>query len=142
MWRTGSLWLLLEGEPETPNGGLTAREWAIATSFGPRNLAESAKELYLESARQARQVRSLGDVPLIVLTAGKPPRKASGPAEARRAIRGQQAWIEMQGQLTRLSSRARQVVFSESRHCIQCDAPHAIVDAVREVVRTARTGRW
>lgn len=99
----------------------------------PRGLAEFSKVPILESARQARAARPMVDRPLIVLTAGLPPRKGANPVEARQYLARQKQWIEVQKQLLRFSNRSRQVVVKNSRHCIQCDDPKAIVDAIREV---------
>jgi hypothetical protein len=122
----------------TPPKGLTPREWAIASSFEPRTLTEHAKELFLESAQQARAARGLGDRPLIVMTAGLPQGGARNPLEARQALANQRHWIEIQAQLARLSTRGKQTVVQNSRHCITCDAPEAVIAAVREVVTETR----
>lgn len=58
--------------------------------------------------------------------------------EARQAVERQRRWIEAQKQLARFSDQGRQVVVENSRHCIGCDAPEAIVQAVREVVNEVR----
>jgi len=81
--------------------------------------------------------RSLGDLPLLVLTAGKPlvlglP-SAADDREANRIWRD-----ELQPELVRLSSRGRQVVVKDSGHMIPLEQPGAVVDGVREVVEQAR----
>jgi pimeloyl-ACP methyl ester carboxylesterase len=91
-----------------------------------------------ESYEQARTLARTGDRPLIVLTAGKP-QPWSNPALAKKAAEFQQVWIrEIQSQLTRLSTKGRQVVVSESDHGIPENAPDAVVSAIREVVATIR----
>jgi pimeloyl-ACP methyl ester carboxylesterase len=121
-----------------PPKGMTSQEWAIASSFEPRTMTEHAKELFLESAQQARAARGLGDRPLIVLTAGLPQGGARNPFEARRALANQRHWIQIQAQLARLSTRGKQRVVPNSRHCISCDAPEDVIAAIRDVVMETR----
>jgi pimeloyl-ACP methyl ester carboxylesterase len=91
------------------------------------------------SYKQAHELIRMGDQPLIVLTAGRP-QPWSDPQMARQAAAYQQVWIhEMQSQLTRLSSRGRQVVVENSDHGIPDEAPEVVISAVREVVGRARS---
>jgi len=61
---------------------------------------------------------------------------------ARQAAAYQQVWIhEMQSQLTRLSSRGRQIVVENSDHGIPDEAPQAVISAIHEVVMAVRTER-
>ena len=132
----GFLRMVMDRGEQIPPAGLT-EPWRIASSFEPRTLAENAKEMFMQSALEARAVKNLGDLPLVVLTAGLPG-KADNPVEARFNLRKQQTWIGWQQQLARLSSRGRQVVVEQSTHCIQCDSPASIIEAVREVVSESR----
>jgi pimeloyl-ACP methyl ester carboxylesterase len=109
------------------------------TPFEPRTMAESFKELDYESSLQARAVRNLGDLPLIVLTAGRhritPP---DNVADARRQRFWEAHWIEAQEQLARLSTRGAQRVFPEASHNLARDRPWEVLDAIQEVVMQAR----
>jgi pimeloyl-ACP methyl ester carboxylesterase len=69
-----------------------------------------------KSAAEAREAGSLGDVRLIVLTAGKP--LATGdPTEDRELRAFQEIWVhELQPKLAALSTRGRQIVGEESSH--------------------------
>jgi hypothetical protein len=49
----------------------------------------------------------------------------------------QKRWIEIQGQLARLSTNAKQIVV-QAGHCIHCDAPDSVVEAIAELVGQAR----
>ena len=73
------------------------------------------------SAAQASAVSSLGDLPLVVL---------SGDHHAA-------PYTDWQRDLARLSTRARQVVVSESGHWIHLDRPELVTRAIREVVTAA-----
>jgi len=89
-----------------------------------------------ESYAEARAIRSLGDIPLIVLTAGKAP--DFGNAELNRQAEAyQQVWAyEIQPKLAKLSSKGRQIVVSDATHAtIPQDT---VVKAIRDVVNEAR----
>jgi pimeloyl-ACP methyl ester carboxylesterase len=81
--------------------------------------------------------RSLGDMPLVVLTHGKegPPPGGSAELGAKMA----RVWREMQSELPRLSSNSAHVTAENSGHYIHRDAPKLVVAAVEEVVKAART---
>ena len=118
-----------------PAKGMTPEESRLSTSFEPRTFAESSKELFYETAIQARHSSGMGDRPVVILTAGVPFQEPGNLVEARRLRALQDNWIEIQGQLTRLSTRATQTVLTNSSHCIQCQRPDAIIDAVRRSCR-------
>jgi hypothetical protein len=76
-----------------------------------------------ESGTQAAAVKSLGDLPLIVLT-GRLNRQA-----------GWQAW---QTELLELSSNSQQLFAEKSGHIIELDQPEAAVDAIVKMVERVR----
>lgn len=71
-----------------------------------------------ESAEQVRESGSLGEKPLIVLTAGT----GHNPASA-----------ELEQKLTRLSTHSQQIVVPNSGHLIPFEQPQAVVDAIQRV---------
>lgn len=86
-----------------------------------------------ESCAEMRSGRGLGDLPLVVLTAGKFQPSSLPP----RGDFWNNLWVhELQPQLARLSTRGRQVVV-DSGHMIPFEKPEAIVQAVTEVVAMA-----
>jgi len=90
-----------------------------------------------ESYDEVRSVRSLGDRPLIVLTAGKS-YDFGDPELNRQAVAYQQVWIhEMQAGLARLSTRGRQIVVENSNH--GSIPPDVIIAAIRQVVTEIRS---
>ena len=116
-----------------PPRGMTPRECATVSSLVwqiKSQLAQVYERPLIESAQQAHAAGGLGDVPLIVLTAGRP---SEGGTTAE-----QRAWIDLQAGLTRLSTRGRQEVVYDSGHMIPFEAPEAVIDAVRGVVAEAR----
>ena len=93
------------------------------------------------SAEEARNAGTLGDVPLIVLTAGKFV-TPHNPADAAEARAFHQTWVnELQPKLARLSSRGRQIIIENSGHGIQFEAPDVLIKAIREIVGESRGER-
>jgi pimeloyl-ACP methyl ester carboxylesterase len=72
----------------------------------------------------------LGDIPLVVLSEGKP----NNPFMQERM----QTWFELQDELAHLSSNGRHIVATQSAHAIHRSEPDLIFDAVQDVVTRAR----
>jgi pimeloyl-ACP methyl ester carboxylesterase len=81
--------------------------------------------------------RSIGDKPLVVLTAGlTDPDPGISPELSMRQARISQ---EMQAELPhRISTNAAQIVATKSHHFIQLENPKLVVASVRQVVDAAR----
>jgi len=82
-----------------------------------------------------RGIGGLGDMPMIVLTQGRPIRN-----QASVAARVRNGWIDLQYRFAQTSRRGRQVLVTNSGHGIPEEAPNAVIAAVREVVTTVRHG--
>ena len=96
----------------TPRGGL-----AICTLFcAPRE------------SRRHRAAGSLGDRPVLVLSAGN----IAAPSDFL------EAWTNAQSDLARLSTRGRQIAVGGGASDLLHDAPDAIIEAVRQVVAEVR----
>jgi pimeloyl-ACP methyl ester carboxylesterase len=80
---------------------------------------------------------SLGDMPLVVLTAPNKERAADFPAELN--ARFNQIWVELQEELVQLSSNSIHVISDKSQHFIQRDQPELVVDAIRQVITAMST---
>ena len=92
--------------------------------------------LMAESYAEASSVKTIGDQPLIVLTAGKSP-DFGDPELNKQAENYQQIWIhEIQPKLAKLSSRGRQIVVPDSTH--GTIPREAVLSAIRDVVTQAR----
>lgn len=86
------------------------------------------------SAEQARAAGSLGDKPLVVLTAGKKPAAGTLGLSEQDWDEYQRVWADdLQLRLARLSSRGKREVVEDSGHDIPSERPDAIVNAVREI---------
>jgi len=82
----------------------------------------------------ARNAGSLGDRPLIVLTAG---RYWAPPGLEREAVDYHEVWVhQLQASLARLSTRGQQVVVDA--HHDMAEAPDAVVTATRQLVKEVR----
>jgi pimeloyl-ACP methyl ester carboxylesterase len=87
---------------------------------------------------QVRAVHSLGNIPLVVLTAsGGIPR---GDDEVSQAVAAFMHWriYTTQARLAKLSTRGQQIILEHSGHMIPFDAPEAVIDAVRSVMLDCR----
>jgi pimeloyl-ACP methyl ester carboxylesterase len=80
---------------------------------------------------------SLGDMPLVVLTAPNKERADDFPAELNAKFN--QIWVELQEELVQLSSNSSQVISERSQHFIQRDQPELVIDAIRQVVAAMST---
>ncbi|MBE0669968.1 MAG: alpha/beta hydrolase [Anaerolineales bacterium] len=79
-----------------------------------------------------QKLKSLGNLPLIVLTRGLPD---SLPILSEQENAQYDAtWHQLQFELVGLSSNSKQVMAQHSGHYIQLDEPNLVVDAVRELV--------
>jgi pimeloyl-ACP methyl ester carboxylesterase len=90
---------------------------------------------FVETIRQGREVTSLGELPLHVITAGTYLHMPLVPAAHREKLQG--LWEGLQARFPRLSSRSTQNFVRTSGHFVQRDDPHAVVEAIRDVHRRA-----
>lgn len=89
-----------------------------------------------ESAQQVRAAGTLGDKPLIVLTAGRSLNLPDMPAAEMQAFRA--IWVnELQPSLARLSTSGQRIMVEKSDHLIPFEQPQAIVSAIRQVMETS-----
>jgi pimeloyl-ACP methyl ester carboxylesterase len=87
---------------------------------------------------QVRACGSLGDRPLVVMTAGRlAPHAADFPADL--GARLDALWFTMQRDLNHLSSRGTHILVAESGHDLADEQPAVIVSAIRQVVATVRS---
>jgi len=83
---------------------------------------------------QAHTIGSLGDIPLLVLTAGN--FLQFGPPGNPGAARMHRMWLAMHRELMQQSSNAQQIVVETSGHFVQREQPEIVVDAIRQMVMT------
>lgn len=121
------------GEPPALTGfrQFWTKDWA-----DPARNAEGID--FPASCAQGRAVTALGDLPLVVLTAGYEgdPEFGNMPPAMRQAWAGR--WWEMQARLAGLSSASSHIRVPGSGHFMQRDAPDAVIAAIRRVVEATR----
>ena len=111
---------------------------AIDSSFFDTATQEYATFEESTAYMRAAQLDTLGDIPLIVLTAGQIEfcetlRVSAEIAEETLAVRR-----EIQAKLAALSPNGKQVIPKESGHLVRIDQPELMVDAISEVVGAAQ----
>ncbi len=88
------------------------------------------------SLDQVSAAGDLSDVPLTVITAGRPDLPPFIDREIRDELAG--SWLDSQRELARLSSAGVHVIAEDSGHCIQCSQPELVADVIRRMVLAAR----
>ena len=90
-----------------------------------------------ETCRQVRRASSLGDLPLVALTATGPTWWPDMPPDIDK-VKFRQMWLDLQADLTKLSTNSRQLFADHSSHFMNFDQPDLIIDAIRQMVETTR----
>ncbi|HXF28269.1 MAG TPA: hypothetical protein VN457_00335, partial [Chlamydiales bacterium] len=108
-------------------GMYTVKSWKTATL----EFAEYEKSAALLKSRRT----FLGNKPLIVITAGKPPRVDETGFSKEYIMKAKKAWNSLQRDLLTKSSKAKQVIAAESGHMVNHEEPRVIVEAVREILK-------
>jgi len=138
--RLARLWNMMipKSIAETPEG-----QAAMSTMYRSTFCKAAYNEILAHSESQAVSPASLGDLPLVVLTA-----TATWEAIPEAVIQGMggqavfdqliQVGRGLQLELVGLSTRGRQVMADKSGHYIMWDQPELVIDAIRALVEEAR----
>jgi pimeloyl-ACP methyl ester carboxylesterase len=117
-----------------PRDAQQMRTWAlgqlghVAAAVNP----VEAEELGALRAGQASGPNPLGDLPLIVITRGRPEEKgADGQAREDEHRRDHAA-------LAALSRRGKQIIATKSGHHVQLDEPQLVVESIQQVLSATR----
>jgi pimeloyl-ACP methyl ester carboxylesterase len=128
-----------DDRPEVPRRAAELDNAFSARSLG--GLVAEARSIDSTMAQAARAA-DLGDRPLVVLTALRPPsaaeRGVTGMSEEQ-AGRLRTIWDTLHAELAAFSSRGRRDRVEDAGHYLQFDRPDAVIRAVREVVDSVRT---
>lgn len=126
--------------------GMTAQWQAIADSaaksadpgekargafFGA--IASEHREMFGEGAKLVATIETFGDIPLVVMAAGK-----ANPNLGPIAEEYQKYWIEQSRALGGKSTNAKFVIVPESSHYLYLDAPELVAETILSVVSDAR----
>jgi len=123
--------------------GMTAQWEAIADSASksadPRDKARAAyfraiasehREMFGPSAKLVEGIATLGDIPLVVIAAGK-----ANPNFGPIAEEYQKYWIGQSRALTSKSTKAKFVIAPESSHYLYLDAPELVAENILSLVK-------
>ncbi|MBI5353735.1 MAG: alpha/beta hydrolase [Chloroflexi bacterium] len=86
----------------------------------------------------AARITTMGNIPLIVLSAGQSELAPSANISPAVIQQEEQVWQQLQIELTMLSPQGKQVVASQSGHYIQLEQPQLVIDAIVQVAADAR----
>ena len=125
------------GEGGPPEGFWEERNAIYNSTRHIYTFADESATINESVAEAADNAPSLGDKPLIVLSAGA--RQYPGFAKGQAKRMDEQA-NKFEAGLTDLSENSKLVVAKDSAHYIQFDRPGLVVDAIRRVVDAARDG--
>ncbi len=128
----------LAGLPtESPSEGQRLKELREYFTMTPANSAANREGFdILASAAQVRSTGSLGAMPLIVVTRSSKTNPLSLPPDLDAQV--EKVWLDLQEELTRLSSNSTQMFAAKAGHNIQRDEPQVVSDAILRMVREAR----
>jgi pimeloyl-ACP methyl ester carboxylesterase len=113
-------------------GSADTRERAKSAFF--RTIASEHREMFGTSAKQLAAISTFGDIPLVVVAAGKP-----NPAFGEVAEEFQKYWVERSRALSGESTHGRFVLAPGSSHFLYLDAPELVAECILSVLREARS---
>jgi pimeloyl-ACP methyl ester carboxylesterase len=102
-------------------------------------IADETFSLEESFAENRAHPMSLGNKPLMVLTAGSVQTEGTG-LSPEQADQLDMLHSESQAALTRRSENARQIIAEDSGHYLQVEKPELVRNAIRQVVEAARNG--
>ena len=98
-----------------------------------RMIASEHREMFGETAKTVGAISTFGDLPLVVLAAGKP-----NPAFGEGAEEYQRYWVEQSRAMAAKSTASKFVLAEEASHYLYLDVPDLVAESILSVVRQAR----
>jgi hypothetical protein len=98
-----------------------------------RMIASEHRELFGASAKAAAAISTFGEIPLVVVAAGRP-----NPFFGDVAEEYQRYWVDQNRALSRKSSNGRFVLAEEASHQLYHDVPDLVMENILAVVATVR----
>jgi pimeloyl-ACP methyl ester carboxylesterase len=125
-----------EGDPFVPEDVREESYWAS------ENDEKLDLDATLDLVREETTPGSFDDYPLVILTPSVPNSGNIGEGGSPglpgpRVPELDELYLRLQKEMTDLSSDSRIELVEDTGHCIQCDQPQVVIDAVREVVQAA-----
>jgi pimeloyl-ACP methyl ester carboxylesterase len=127
------LWPMAPGTQETFKALLAMNPQWFATA-----IEEVSAEEESSAAMRSVQDRSLGDIPLIVISASEFVDAAVLNLSPEEKAQAMAVFAELQPELAALSSNGKQVVVEGAEHFVHADRPEPVIDAIREVVEAVQ----
>jgi pimeloyl-ACP methyl ester carboxylesterase len=124
--------LLPPPSPDEPAALSAFRSSEIEANLDPQRNDEGMD--LGNSVSQFEGVR-LGDIPLIVLTAGQDEWEPGFPPDLAATL--EQDWMEMQKEIAALSTNSTHMIVAGSGHCIHDDKPGVLIDVILQLVERA-----
>lgn len=128
------LQLLPSPASDEPAALTRARDTCAAEWTDPFHNAEGID--IVASAAQVRAAGHLGQLPVVVITAGKDEWEADFPPAIAHASAAN--WLAMQKELVALSDNGTHIIATESDHSIQDCQPELVVNVIRQLVENMR----
>jgi pimeloyl-ACP methyl ester carboxylesterase len=123
--------------PATPDDAPPLRNFREFWTGGWRDPESTPERIdFSASFRQALEIRSLGELPVHIITAGSAINSPFMPESARPRI--QSLWDGLQRRFLKLSPLATQSFVPASGHFVQRDAPEVVVEAIKELIARVR----
>ena len=94
---------------------------------------------FLKSWEQVRTVKTLGDMPLVVLTRNPDHGFSAGAIPIEYAEKLEQAWQEGQANLKNLSSNGSQVISTKGTHSLQLTDYQLTIDTIKKMLEEIRS---
>jgi pimeloyl-ACP methyl ester carboxylesterase len=98
-----------------------------------RAIASEHREMFGETGRLAGGIATFGDIPLVVIAAGK-----ANPAFGPIAEKYQKYWIEQSRALAAKSTKGKFIIAEESSHYLYLDVPELVAENIISVVDGVR----
>ena len=90
------------------------------------------------NSKLMRPLRSLGDMPIIVLTHDPSVAKPAGVVPPQWETLIEPVWQQLQVQLASLSTNSQHVIVAHAGHNIQLEQPQVVIDAILKIIDRAR----
>ena len=123
--------------PETPGESQALKNFRNLLwqeTYAPLSTSEQEGIDLPASAIEMRAAWDLGNIPLVVLTAGKDEWEQGFPEDV--AARYEGLWLDLQKELAARSTHSAQLIVEDSGHCIHDERPEAVLEAARNLLRS------
>ncbi len=132
-------WELIRGDSPPKPKLFSDEEWNyLKTMFSYNSFISSNKEMesFAVSVLALKKMnRSLGNMPLVVITHGIGPQQPTDDAaELTLKNDSEKIWTQLQDQLARLSTNSRHIIAYKSGHMIPLEEPDIITDAIKNMI--------